>query len=504
MPLILNTVEFALGGSCIAIVLGLAYAWIIVRTNVPFKGFLRLLPVFPMTLPLLVKSFAWVSLFTPRVGLINVGFQRLFGFNPGFNIFSMPGMIFAEAVGGVPLMFLLMEPAVSSLNPAQEESSRVCGAGSVRTFFSVTLPILRPVIFTALFLGIIFGIENFEYPLILGTPAHISTLATYVYDLVEVTQNYSLASAYGLVYLLVSVVLLSFYVYSSGKSFRYFTVTGTPVARSISSFGKWRWGLFVICMTIVGFAFLLPFVTILLMSLVPFFTATVANPFATLTLSNYYAAVSLPLFGNAVINSFEISLATAALATSIGALISYAVVKGGYRGRSVINYISALPLSFPPVVYSIGLIWMFLSTPFLNQVYGTNWVLLIGLTVVLLPYPIRFISSSLMNISDDLEESAAVCGSSWIGRFRRIIVPVTRLGLTNSFLYVVLNAFRELGAVALLSTSSSAMITVLILNLYESTAATFNIVAALSVIEVGFLALIIVAVSIVTRKRPVS
>src|SRR5579875_2312209 len=190
--LLMNTLAYGAGGAALGVTLGTIYAWFMERTDVPGKRFLRLLPILPLTLPLLVKGFAWIFLFSPNVGLVNIWLEQYLGFqSPPFNIFTIWGMIYAWGVGGIPLAYLMIEAAVKSIDPSLEEASRAAGAGTFRTLFRVTLPLVAPAILTAFLLLFIVGVENFDYPFILGERGGIFTFATEVYNLVEIFHNIS-------------------------------------------------------------------------------------------------------------------------------------------------------------------------------------------------------------------------------------------------------------------------------------------------------------------------
>ncbi|MDG6908473.1 MAG: iron ABC transporter permease [Nitrososphaerota archaeon] len=501
--LLINTLEYGGGGALLGVLLATVYAWLMERTDVPAKKFLRLLPILPLTLPLLVKGFAWIFLFSPRIGLVNLSLESALGLaNPPFNIFSMAGMIFAWGVGGIPLAYLMIEPAFRSIDPSLEEASRAGGAGALRTLFRVTLPIISPAIVTAFLLLFIAGVENFDYPFILGTEVGINTFATEVYDLVDIFHDTSLASAYSIIFLIITLVLISFYLYSVRKSFRFIVVTGKATQPTLFRLGRKRWLGLAICLGIMTFAFILPAGMIVLMSLVPFYTVGGAtSPFAHLTLENYVKAFQVQDFQLAVINSFELSFAAAVLTTIIATVMSYTLIKSKTIGKKVLDYLASLPLAFPGIVYAIGLIWTFLTIPGLGYIYGTNWILLFSLIIIWLPYAIRIVSTSLIQIADEMEEASSVLGGSWLRTFTRVTMPLLRNGMVNSFIYVMVDSFRELGAVVLLSNASSILLIVLILNLFETTASSLPVVAALSTLMTLMLAATIIVTRLVTRSR---
>ncbi len=500
--LLINTLEYGVTSAAIAVGIAAFYAWILARTDIPGKKFLQFLPVFPLTLPMVVKAFAWIFLFSPQIGLINSGLETLLGLSsPLFNIYSMPGLIFANAAGGIPLAFLMIEASLMSMDSSLEDASRISGGGSFVTVTRVTLPLMRPAIISVFILETLIGVESFDYPFIIGR-SQIPTLATEVYNLVNVTYNYSLAAAYGIMFLIMTLVLITLYIWYVRKSFRFVTVTGKATTPTLFRLGNWKWLALLYCLATMTFAFFLPMITIVLVSLVPYYTVYPGyNPFAVLTLNNYVKAFHTSLFAQGTMNSFELAISSGVLTTLIAAVISYVLVKNRWRAKVIFDYISLLPLSFPGVVYALGLIWTFLIIPGLNGIYGTTWVILIALIVVWLPYSIRFMTNSLMQVADELEESASVAGALWIQRFPRITLPLLRSGMINSLVYVMADSFRELGAVVLLSSGSSITLTVLVLDLFENTASALPTVAALSTLMTIMISVLIVIPRVVLRQR---
>jgi iron(III) transport system permease protein len=264
--------------------------------------------------------------------------------------------------------------------------------------------------------------------------------------------------------------------------------------------GGWRWPAAVFCIVVLLLTFGLQMGMVVLVSLVPFYTVGGGyNPFSVLTLDNYAKALQLPQFWLSVANSFELSFAAAIISTLLGAVMTYAMIKGKTRGKRVLEFMSTLPLAFPGILYSIGLIWTAFLIPGLIFIYGTPWIMLLALVVVWLPFSIRYVSSSLVQISDELEEASAVSGSRWSRTFLRVTIPLLKGGMVNSFIYVFVNSFRELGAVVILSNASTIVMIVLLLNLFEQQAGAYPVVAAMSVIMVLMLTATIVATRLITR-----
>jgi len=500
--ILINTLEYGLVSAAIAVGVATFYAWLMARTDTPGKKFLRLLPLLPLTIPQVVKAFAWIFLFSPQVGLVNKSLESVFGLGSApFNIFSIWGLIFANAAGGIPLAYLMIEASLQSMDPALEDASRALGAGALRTFSRITFPILRPAIIAVFLLEALIGVESFDYPFILGRN-QIPTLATQVYNIVNVSGNFSLAAAYSNLYLIMTLILITLYLVYTKKSYRFVTVTGKAASQTLFKLGKWKWGGFAFCFGAVLVSFILPIAILVLVSLVPSYTVAPGyNTFGVFTLNNYVKAFHTALFWTATTNSFELSIGTGVVATLIATVMGYVLIKGRTRFSGLFQYLSLLPLAFPGVVYAIGLIWTFLSVPGLNGLYGTTWIVLVALVVVWLPYSIRFMTNSLIQISDELEEAATISGSTWLRRFTRVTFPLLRNGIANSLVYVMSDSFRELGAVVLLTNSASLTLTVLILDMYESSAGSFPVVSALSIIMTIFITILIIVPRVLIRSK---
>ncbi|MDA4129906.1 MAG: iron ABC transporter permease [Thaumarchaeota archaeon] len=504
--LLAGTLEYALGTVLLTIVLAAPYAWLVVRTNVPGKSFLRLLPIFPLVLPNLVGAISWIFLLSPQIGLVNLAVENVtgIGFAP-FDVFSMGGLIFVTAIGAIPITYLMLEGAFLSLDPSHEEASQISGAGTWKTLRYVTIPLVAPQILAAFMLGVLFVVGVFEYPFILGSRVHIANLATQVYLLMDVTSQYSLAAAYGLIYLVLTIIIISLYLFAVRRSYRFVTVTGRPSVATLFDLGRWRWVALAVCLGIITVVFFLPFATLIIVSLVPYYTIGPGiGPFsAGLTLTNFVDALKTISFQQSVFNSFELYAASAVIATILGTMMAYVLIKGKTRGKVILNYISNLPLAFPGIVYGVGLIWMFLVLPGVNSLYGTTWVMLIALVVIWLPISIRFSANSLIQLADELEESASVVGSRWSRTFVHVLFPLLKPTIVNSFLYMFVDSFKEVGVVILLTGPSSSLLTTLILSTYSGSGGTLPVVAAMSVLMCLMLIGSILVIRIVAKNRKI-
>lgn len=136
-----TTIQFAVGSTALAMMLGGPLAWLVERTDLPAREFVRAMIIIPMAMPPFLLAFAWVMLLSPRTGTINRLLMDAFGMREApFNIYSVAGMIFVEALSLVPSVFLLLAPSLRNVDRSLEESALTSGAGFGRVIWKVTLP----------------------------------------------------------------------------------------------------------------------------------------------------------------------------------------------------------------------------------------------------------------------------------------------------------------------------------------------------------------------------
>jgi len=487
-----STLEFSIVSAVFTTIFAVFYAWFIARTDVYGKRFLELLPVLGLSVPLLFKAFAWSYLLNPNAGIINVILNHILGRGVlNFDIYSMGGLIFAQSFTNVPLAYLVILPAMKSMDSNLEEASRIAGKGILATFRDVTFPIVRPAVLSAFVLAIIGGVGTLEFPYILGLPGRVHVLATEVlfWTQERVPPAYGTAAEVSVLYALITLVAVTFYIWSTRRAFRFQVVTGRSVSHGVQKLGRMKYLALLICFGIVFFEFVLPFLTLFLMSISNIYGSQLVN-LKFIFPNAYINALEIPGLFSSLQTSIEFGLIAATAATVVGSLLSYAAYKVKGRGARLAEYISALPLAFPGVVYGVALFWTFLLVPGLHLIYGTIWPLVISLVFIRLPFSTRIVSGNMVQVSNELEEASQVSGSGFLRTFTRILLPLTRAGLFNSFVYTFIDSLRELGGVILLATAQSMTFTVLLLHFYN-TATLFsdiNVVAAASVMFTGMIA----------------
>ena len=503
VDLVENTLEFSLVSAIFTTIFATTYAWFVARTDVFGKRFLELLPVLGLSVPLLFKAFAWSFLLNPHAGIINTILRQLLGHGaPDLDINNMAGLIFVQSFTNVPIVYLIILPAMKSMDSSLEEASRISGRGMLSTFRDVTFPLVRPAVFSAFLLAVIGGVGSFEYPFILGIPGGIHVLATEVYFWAQerVPPAYGTAGEISILYSIITLIGVTIYIWSTRTSFKFQVVTGRSVSKNVQRLGWMRYVGVLICFGILFFEFVLPFVTLFLMSTTTLYTSGISSLRINFP-SSYVDAFQIPLLFASLKTSFEFGAIAGLLATVVGALLAYSSLRVKSRGARFAEYISAIPLAFPGVVYGVALFWTFLLVPGLNLIYGTIWPLVIALVFIRLPFSTRIVAGNLVQVSNEIEEASQVAGAGFFRTFTRIIMPLIKNGLFNSLVYTFIDSLRELGGVIILSTASTTTFTVLLLRYYntETLYTSIDTVAAASVVFTGIIALFLVVASLVRR-----
>ena len=191
----------------------------------------------------------------------------LFGLSaPPFNIYSMGGIVMVMSLFYTPYMYLFTIGSLNRMDPALEESARVCGTGVLRTALRVTIPLSTPAMLSGAIIVFVVSMGVFGVPSLLGPIARISTLSTIIYTKME---EYPLdiggAAALGSV-LMVFTALGLFIQRKIIAPRSYVTVTGKGYRPSRVSLGGWKYVALAINCFYVLLAVILPLGALLLAS----------------------------------------------------------------------------------------------------------------------------------------------------------------------------------------------------------------------------------------------
>lgn len=493
-----NSVQFAFGGSLLAFALGTALAWMNERTNMPFRRLFFALSIVPLIIPSILFTIAWIMLASPRIGLLNTFAQYLFGLDgPPFNIYSMWGMIWVDGLHYSPMAFLLMSSAFRAMDPSLEESAVMSGASVMQTLRRITLRLAFPAIMATLLTLFVRAIESFEVPALLGLPAGIQVFTSAIYQAIhEYPSRIGLAASYSVILLVLTSGGIYVQARISASASKYATVTGKGFRPRLIDLGRWRYlaiGLFLLYFLLIV---ALPFFILLWSSFQKFYAPPSWEALQRVSLDGYRYIMSSEGVKNAVINSLWLSTLCATLVMLLASVVSWIVVKTKIPGRWLLDNMVSLPMVFPGLVLGVSIMIFYLT--FDIGIYGTIWIILLAYVTRFMPYGMRYVTTSMIQMHKDLEESAFMSGGSWFTVFRRIVLPLLKPGLMAGWIYVMIVSIRELSSSILLYSPGNEVISIQIWELWEN--GQYVELSALSVLFILML-LVLVGMAQMVAKR---
>ena len=461
-----STAQMTLGASAVALIFGGVQAWIIARTNVPLRRLVRWLPVMPLLLSALVTNTGLIALWSARTGIANAFLMRTFNLeNAPFDIYSMPGLILALGSHIAPIAYLVLLGPLTSMSRSLDEASRASGAKSWRTYWHVTLPLLRPALLSSFTLTAILASHAFETPLLIGLPARITTYVSEIYLSITASVNYSQASAQAMVYLLLIGALLWWNRRLTRVEARFALIAGKDHTPATKEFGWTRHLLLGIIGVIFFLSFLTPLAANVFNSLLPFYR--INAPLPPFTLSNFQEALGAPNVASALKNSILLAAISSLIAVVIATFLAVVAYKTKSKGRRLAEEIGTLPVAFPPLIFSMAVLITILNIPGGTRLYNSVFLLVIVLVVVFLPFALRVVSSAVIAIDDSLLEASASSGSRTFRTMRSIVVPLMATAIVGATALVFIFSFRELGAIALITPPTTDLMPTLIYGMYQ-------------------------------------
>ena len=465
-----TTVWLSTVRAVLALALAVVLAWIIARTDCPFRSRLEFLLILSFFFPLLGKVLGWALLLSPQKGYLNQLLRQLpmFAGDTGpLDIFSYGGLIFVSVTGWATLLAIFLIPAFRNMDAALEESARMCGASPRRTVMRILVPLLRPAILAAFILSLTRLLSSFETEVFLGTSAGIYVLTNKIYErLVQIfPPDYRAGMTMAVLLLVITfaLVLLNRKVLG-GRD--YTTVTGRGYSVRPMALGKLRWVAFSFVMLFFVVSAALPAAMLIQVSFIRFIGLNVFDP-ASYTLDNWRRMLTLRINRLALTNSLIMSIVATTVGMVIYSLVSYVVTKSRYKGRRLLDLAAWVPWAVPTLVLGLGILWAVLLSP-LAILYGTLTVLILAHIVRGFPFGTQIMGSSMIQISRELEEAARIHKASWPSTFRRIWLPLVKNGFLAGWVIQFTVSFSDLATVAYLYGAKSTVLPTLFLSQWSN------------------------------------
>ena len=441
-----NTVVIAFWVTVAGTLVGVFYAWLIGRTNIPLKNLMKTLFVIPYMFPPFIGAMAWGLLLAPRSGYINQIWTMMTGIRePLMNINSIAGIVFVEVCYYFPFVFLQVVSALERMDPTLEESARISGASQLYVIRKITLPLVVPAVTAGAMLILISSLSHFGVPAMLGFSRGIFTLPTKIYELINRAAGSfeGIRQGAALSVLLVVVVVIALWLQKQVlKTGRYDIIRGKSMRPMLVNLRGAKLPLLAVCL---GSLFIIVVLPLYIIFAVGFLKAYgLPLKLSNMTWANFhYVLFSSKMAQDSIKNSFTLAISSAIIAMFVGTMIAYVVVKVKVRGKTLLEILALLPYSVPGIVLAIGVILMWSGTFYLN-LYNTIWIILIAYIARYVAFAMKSSSASLEQVHYSLEEAARSCGATHLESLKDITVALIRPGMIAGFFLIFLPAMREL------------------------------------------------------------
>ena len=471
-PLI-NSLTIGVCVSVCAILLGSILAWLMVRSDLPFKKFFSLAVIIPYMIPSWCKSQAWLSMFkTSRLGGAP-GFMASLGLDvPEWLAYGPIAIIIVLTLHYYAYTYLLVSSALDSINSELEEMGEIQGAGKAMILRRITLPLVLPAILSAVILTFSKAIGTFGTINYLGSPVQYYTLSSQLY-MNSKSQNTQTAFAMAILMIIIASIAVFINQKLIGSRKSYATIGGKGGRSTLIGLGK------------VG----KPVITVVLLA---FFAVGIIMPIVILILEScmlkegIYSLENFTLhywigdpdpkimegmpgifqnedFINSLLNSLRLTLVNGVFGTIFGQLLGYITAKG--RGKlhgKLVEQLVFIPYLIPSVAFG-GIYLSMFSKPqtlfgvtLVPALYGTFSLLTLVSVVKHLPFAARAGTSNMLQISGELEEAATIEGAGFFRRFVKIVFPLSKGGFISGFMLIFVSIMKELDLIILIMTPTTS------------------------------------------------
>jgi iron(III) transport system permease protein len=469
-PLV-NTMITGVISTVIALIVGGGLAWCVIRSDMPGKGWLQPILTLPYIVPSFAIALAWETVFrSPKVGGQPGLYETVLGVAPpewvSYGTFPISITL---AMHYFPFAYLLVAGALATIDSQMEEGALLSGASRMMILRRITFPVVAPAFAAAFVLTFGKTIGQFALPFLLGAPTQFHTIATMVYANLALGLD---SMAYVLAILLILMSLLAIWAsnkFVGNNARRFETISGKGFRSRQVALGGWRWPIF---WSVAMFGFVVGILPLILLGYQSLMLIDGFFNLSNLTM-HFWTGQSDPeiamgepgVLHNANIlgatwNTIELAFFSAVIASLIGLIIAYIVVrKDGNPLAKLLDQIAFIPFLFPTIAFGAMYLTMFAEPrgP-IPALYGTFTLLVLISVVNRLPYSVKTGVTAVTQIGRELEEAAEVAGASWGRRFRKIIVPLASSGVVTGMMVSFVGVMRELSLIILLITPSTRVL----------------------------------------------
>lgn len=476
-----------------SLVLGTLFAVIATRFAVPLRRWVTPMMIIITAIPGLFYAMSWSMLANSNSGLIAKG---LAGLGLGewswfLNAVSWPGLVIVSVMKVTGFAYLFLIGPIGAADRSQEDAAVIFGASRMSAFFTVTLPSLAPAYFAAGMLLLVFGIQTFDMPAVLGVPVGITPLSVLVNDylIVSTRPDWAAASATAVLTTLFVILLVAIQMWVlKGKDF--VSLGGKSQNGAIRAPRRFGWVVTAIIAAYALIALAAPMTQFAMGAFQPFF-----GLYGNWTLNNFATVLGDRNGMNALFNTVMIVALAAPTAVLAGFLMAYAMARAPVSLLGILSRIGSwVPATMPGIVLSVALLATFIKTPGLQSLFGTPWLMALALIVGAIPLSVRAAEGMVAQVAPDLENAARIAGAGPVASTLGITARLCAPALAGAWLLVSLWMAGTLDVPMLLQSSRSQTIATYSYSLFSNgqtpeAAAIFLLFVAAMMLLVAALAL---------------
>lgn len=459
-----NTLIISTWVGVIAVIVGALLAWLVTRTDLPWKKPVRALVMASFVTPPFLGAFAWTLLAGPNAGALNKFYRAVTGSEEAlFNIFTMPGLIFVMALYSFPFVFSMIANVCELISSDLEDAAEILGASKWRIAWTVTLPLALPALLGGFILAFLHSLSLFGAPAILGLPAGLHTITTQIWALFQYPPRLDMAAAFSVPLLLATMVLIAAQKKILGRR-GYSTVGGKGGQKRLLRLGWAKVPVLLLVFAILSLSVFLPYWILLKAALSKAWALPLTGD--NFTLKNFsFALFAYDDTQRAIYNTFKLGILTATVGTLIATLIAYITNRNLFRGARYLSFFALAPLVIPGIVLAVGLFIAYTRPPLV--LYGTVWILFVAYLTKEMPIGYSQAESTFKSIHPELEDASRIIGANRLTALMDVTAPLARSGLIAAWSFIFIGVIRELSASILLFAPSSKVISVVIFDLKE-------------------------------------
>lgn len=455
-----NTLFLALLTATGTVVMGTMMALLAERSAGPrVQTPLRVVALLPIITPPFVVGLGLILLFG-RAGVVNQFLEYAFGIPPTRWFYGLFGIWIAQLFAFTPIAFMIMRGVVQGVAPSMEEAAQTLRASRTKTFFTVTLPLLKPGLANAFLVGFIESIADFGNPIVVG--GQFSVLSTEIFFAI-VGAQYDQGKAASLAWILTMFALGVFALQRAllGKQ-SYTTVSGKgdagiPMAlpdgvRRLLNAVVYPWLAFTVVVYLFAFA--------------GGFVQTWGRDY-TLTLAHFNTAFGLEwgdfglVWAGTAWNSFFTTVKLAGLAApitaAVGLLIAYLLARTEFRGQGGFEFVALLAFAIPGTVLGVSYILAFNVPPV--ELTGTGLIIVLSFMFRNLPVGVRAGTAAFKQLDKSLDEASVMLRASTLQTLRHVVLPLLKPALVAALVYSFVRAMTTVSAVIFLVTAENELAT---------------------------------------------